>query len=209
LARKEACFPTAIWADASFISLTAHAQRLYLLLLTHRELDAAGMLPLLPRRWSQYAADTTRETVRAALDELTAAGWAAIDEDTEELYLPKFFAYARIGTQPRRVIGALDAIGRCSSARLQALATIDLADAVASCTPRMPRGLRAEILMRDGNRCRACGWQPGDPVPARNGRVVYRGLEIDHIHPRSKGGTDEPANLQVLCTSCNARKGAR
>jgi 5-methylcytosine-specific restriction endonuclease McrA len=33
-----------------------------------------------------------------------------------------------------------------------------------------------------------------------------RALEVDHITPRNKGGTDEMANLQALCFSCNAMK---
>ena len=34
-------------------------------------------------------------------------------------------------------------------------------------------------------------------------------LEIDHIHPRSKGGESVELNLQVLCKSCNCKKGAK
>lgn len=65
-------------------------------------------------------------------------------------------------------------------------------------------------LRRDGWQCRGCGWSPGDYIPtAPTGRPLYRGLEIDHIHPRSRGGSDDVDNLQVLCTSCNTRKGAR
>ena len=30
---------------------------------------------------------------------------------------------------------------------------------------------------------------------------------IDHIVPQSKGGTDHPANLQLLCNACNSKKG--
>ena len=33
-------------------------------------------------------------------------------------------------------------------------------------------------------------------------------LEIDHIHPLARGGTNKLDNLQVLCRSCNARKWA-
>jgi rubredoxin len=59
--------------------------------------------------------------------------------------------------------------------------------------------LRFEILKRDDYRCQMCG------VTAKDGAT----LEIDHIHPVSRGGTNEPDNLQVLCRDCNAGKGAQ
>ena len=34
-------------------------------------------------------------------------------------------------------------------------------------------------------------------------------LTIDHIHPVSLGGGDEVSNLQILCRSCNSKKGAK
>ncbi len=34
-------------------------------------------------------------------------------------------------------------------------------------------------------------------------------LEIDHVHPLSRGGANTPDNLQVLCHDCNQEKGAR
>ena len=33
-------------------------------------------------------------------------------------------------------------------------------------------------------------------------------LEVDHIKPRAKRGTDNPANLQLLCPTCNKKKGS-
>jgi 5-methylcytosine-specific restriction endonuclease McrA len=33
--------------------------------------------------------------------------------------------------------------------------------------------------------------------------------EVDHIVPRSKGGSDDPSNLVCACKHCNAAKGAR
>jgi rubredoxin len=59
--------------------------------------------------------------------------------------------------------------------------------------------LRFEILKRDGYRCQMCG------VTAKDGAT----LEIDHIYPISKGGTNDPSNLQVLCRDCNAGKGVQ
>jgi len=57
---------------------------------------------------------------------------------------------------------------------------------------RIPDPLRAEVLLRDGARCRRC-------------RTAID-LEIDHIIPVSKGGRTEEANLQTLCRRCNRRK---
>ncbi len=58
----------------------------------------------------------------------------------------------------------------------------------------IPKGLRFQILERDGFACRSCG--------AKNC------LEIDHIIPKSKGGLTIESNLQVLCGDCNRGKGA-
>jgi 5-methylcytosine-specific restriction endonuclease McrA len=34
-------------------------------------------------------------------------------------------------------------------------------------------------------------------------------LEVEHIHPRSKGGTDRVSNLTMACHSCNQSKSNR
>lgn len=56
--------------------------------------------------------------------------------------------------------------------------------------------LHPRLLDRDGWRCR----NPLCRSP--------RGLEIDHVVPRSQGGPDEEANLVTLCSRCHALKGA-
>jgi hypothetical protein len=61
-------------------------------------------------------------------------------------------------------------------------------------TEPVPERLRYQILKRD-RRCVLCGVGPKE---AR--------LEVDHIVPRSKGGSNELANLQTLCDGCNRGK---
>jgi len=55
--------------------------------------------------------------------------------------------------------------------------------------------LRYEILKRAKFRCELCGIS-----------AEQKALEVDHILPRNLGGSDDEANLQALCYSCNAMK---
>jgi ATP adenylyltransferase len=54
---------------------------------------------------------------------------------------------------------------------------------------------RYEVLKRAHFRCELCGIS-----------ADQKALEVDHIRPRNQGGSDEIANLQALCYSCNAMK---
>ena len=40
-------------------------------------------------------------------------------------------------------------------------------------------------------------------------KYVLGTLEIDHIIPKAKGGTDEPSNLWLACRLCNGYKGTK
>lgn len=55
--------------------------------------------------------------------------------------------------------------------------------------------LRYDVLKRSAFHCELCGIS-----------ADVRALEVDHIVPRNHGGSDDPANLQALCYSCNAMK---
>jgi hypothetical protein len=58
-------------------------------------------------------------------------------------------------------------------------------------------GLWWEILARDQWTCRSCG---------RSSKEHGTILHVDHIVPRSKGGSDDRGNLQTLCWKCNIGK---
>lgn len=68
----------------------------------------------------------------------------------------------------------------------------------------MPRVLwpkvKASILRRDGYACHDCG----NVFRGGAGQRRKRGsLEVHHIIPRSRGGSDHPGNLKALCSACH------
>lgn len=59
---------------------------------------------------------------------------------------------------------------------------------------------RFEVFKRDGFICQYCGQRPDDGVTI---------LEVDHIEPRARGGTDDELNLITSCQECNSGKNAK
>ena len=62
--------------------------------------------------------------------------------------------------------------------------------------PLYRTNLRAAVLHRDGNKCVYC---------KRSGKRQQ--LELDHIVPRSNGGTNRYDNLVAACRPCNQKRG--
>ena len=56
----------------------------------------------------------------------------------------------------------------------------------------IPDSLRREVFERDGNQCVRC--------------KASADLTVDHIFPRSMGGTHALTNLRTLCRSCNSAR---
>ncbi|MGP1457932.1 MAG: HNH endonuclease [Treponema sp.] len=53
---------------------------------------------------------------------------------------------------------------------------------------------------------------PKGPYVCKGCGKVFKtraGCTIDHIVPRAFGGTNDRANLQILCEECNQRKGSK
>lgn len=68
------------------------------------------------------------------------------------------------------------------------------------------RFVRQFLLEQQGWRCAGCDRL----MSVYQGRAAMTRPEqatLDHIHPRSRGGTDGRRNLQMMCRDCNCRKG--
>lgn len=55
----------------------------------------------------------------------------------------------------------------------------------------------SNLYALQSGKCACCGAGLGD---------VYH---VDHVHPLSKGGSNWPSNLQLLCKPCNLQKAAK
>ena len=72
-------------------------------------------------------------------------------------------------------------------------------DVAPTVAPTTRPSTRFRVLERDGFRCRYCG------KSSDQGAV----LEVDHLYPKSKGGSHSIDNLVTACWECNRGKAGR
>ena len=69
---------------------------------------------------------------------------------------------------------------------------------------------RFRIYTRDNFSCVKCGRKFDVPKDWNQTSAIHDGemyLELDHIKPISKGGSNEIENKQAMCEKCNREKG--
>ncbi len=65
-------------------------------------------------------------------------------------------------------------------------------------TPRisLPPAVREYVFERDRYQCQGC----------HKIDISAKDLQVDHIQPLAKGGSNDFSNLQTLCSRCNLQK---
>lgn len=128
------------------------------------------------------------------------------------LFFPVYDAYIQLAKGlSSRLLALLDSLNRLAEREYAGMeleeqrvtpeteeAVGEAARAAANKIPVMP-AMRWQVFQRDKWKCVACG------------RGVHDGaiLQVDHIIPRSRGGSDRLENFQTLCNRCNLGKGNR
>lgn len=81
-----------VWDDPKhedFLTLSSDAKVLYWAFCSQRDITAAGVVPLTPRRWRKWFGGDAAAPERA-LDELVDHGFVMIDDDTAEVWVRSF-----------------------------------------------------------------------------------------------------------------------
>jgi HNH endonuclease len=150
------------------------------------------------RNFRQF--ERTRTEIKLPYDRLNNLGFRQLPDAHKAHLICLLLLSARMNNllpnspaKLERLIGATEPLDLNASADFAHFAMVETPtwqDRLAN--RRVPDGMRATVLVRDGGRCRKCR------------RAIN--LEMDHIVPVSKGGKTEEANLQTLCRRCNRAK---
>lgn len=78
----------------------------------------------------------------------------------------------------------------------------------------VPGTLRRKVFYEGNFTCDICNIKGYEEKFPRGGYGYYTlihglYLSIDHIIPKSKGGSHKRENLRILCTKCNSKKGTK
>jgi hypothetical protein len=153
------------------------------------------------RNFRQF--ERTRKEIRLPYDLLNDVRFRQLSDARKAHLLCLLLVAARMDNflpnhrlKLERLIGATEILDLSELAEFIEVAPLERPDFEDRTVNRhIPDSVRATVLVRDGGRCRKC-------YSAVN-------LQIDHIIPRSKGGSSDESNLQTLGRRCNRRKWKR
>lgn len=126
MANAGAFIHESIWDDEDFINLSEGAQRLYMFLLTQRELDSAGILPLHVEKWAQGCKTLTAEKIWKHLDELQQARFAFYDKHKYETLIRSYIRRSNVLKVPNMVKSACRAAKLVKSPELKTILAAEL-----------------------------------------------------------------------------------
>lgn len=210
MARRYARVQGDIWIDNDWRALSRDAQWAYMLLLSQPQINNCGVLPLVTKRWSGFAAETDLDDIWAALAELEEARFVVCDRDTEEVLIRTFVRHDRVEDQPNVLKAARRQYGEVQSTRIRDVLRAENPHLFAESEPLaedLPKGLReplAEDLREGVNARMPSALHPATPPPSpreddapseTNGRVGEEDLE--HIGETLEELVDRlPAEVQ-------------
>lgn len=174
MAREHANLYLDIWSDPDFQDRTPGEQRLYMLLLSQKTINNAGVLPLQVSKWAKGSKHTTVEVVEGDLAGLRAARFVLVDETTEEVLVRSYVRRDGVAKHKYLLRNALAVAKRTESPALRRALAVELrrlgnpeADAVADALVANPTRTPPEPHLN------------GLPVasdPQSNAQVVVEGV---------------------------------
>jgi len=117
--RDRANIRTNIWADTNWRALSKGAQHLYLLLLSHPDLNYAGVCDWRPGRLARMTDGETVESVTRDANELERAAFIIRDDETEEICVRSFVKHDGLMKQPLLGVSMANAYGGVASPQIR------------------------------------------------------------------------------------------
>jgi hypothetical protein len=115
-----------IWRNDDWRELSRGAQALYMQLLSQKEVDCAGVLPLLPTKWAKGCAGLTTEQVMADMEELQRHRFVYYDEDTDEALIRTYIRNSNVMKVPNMRKSARRAATLVASPKIRAILAAEL-----------------------------------------------------------------------------------
>lgn len=117
---------TSIWTDEDFRLLSDSAQALYLRLLSAPSMNLCGVCDWRPKRIALLTKGMTVEKIKDASEELEAARYIVIDEDSDEVLIRTFIKHESVVQNPKTAAGCEAAFVTVVSWRLRATVSYEL-----------------------------------------------------------------------------------
>ena len=126
MANTQGVLKESIWRDKDFRALTRSAQATYSQLISQKDLDRAGMQPLMVSRWARGCDDISESDVWRDLNLLEVRRFVFVDEDTDELFVRSYMRTCEITKYPNILTNALRCARLVASEKIRHELAIEL-----------------------------------------------------------------------------------